>query len=70
MPMAKQTRIFKSRKEQGVRHVLSLQGQEQMEKPKPLSFASTQHVAPNLLFHPVFDEAEACLMRRLGAVHT
>src|SRR5208337_2844540 len=24
-----------------------------------LSFPSAQHVAPNLLFHPVFDEAEA-----------
>ena len=24
-----------------------------------LSFTSAQHVAPNLLFHPVFDEAEA-----------
>ena len=30
--------------------------------PRPaeaLSFPSAQHVAPNLLFHPVFDEAEA-----------
>ena len=31
--------------------------------PRPaeaIAFPGSQHVAPNLLFHPVFDEAEAC----------